>query len=79
MESIGRRMVDIAQMTVPSVTAQGTHDQISAGEAITILDVREPDEWANGHIEGAMLLSRGRIEGRVEDQIPDRNARIVIH
>ena len=79
MESVGRRMVDIAQMTVPSVTAGETHERLKAGESIIILDVREPDEWAQGHIEGAMLLSRGRIEGRVEDLIPDRNACIVAH
>ena len=38
---------------------------------LVILDVREPDEWANGHIEGATLLSRGRIGGRLEELIPE--------
>ncbi len=79
MESIGHRMVDIAEQTVSSITAEEAHDRVKAGEAIVILDVREPDEWANGHIEGALLLSRGRIEGRVEESIPDRNVCIVTH
>ncbi len=79
MENIGRRMIDIAQAAVPSVSAEEAHKRLNAGESVVILDVREPDEWAQGHIEGAMLLSRGRIEGRVEDLIPDRNARIVAH
>ena len=79
MESIGRRMIDIAQAAVPSVSAQEAHERLNAEEPIVILDVREPDEWAQGHIEGALLLSRGRIEGRVEDSIPDKNTRIVAH
>ena len=79
MESIGRRMVDIAEQTVSSITAEEAHDRAKAGEAIVILDVREPDEWANGHIEGALLLSRGRIEGRVEESITDRDVCIVTH
>lgn len=79
MESIGLRMVDIAQMTVPSVTTEEAYQRLKAGERIVVLDVREPDEWAKGHIEGAVLLSRGRIEGRIEELIPDRNACVVAH
>ena len=79
MENVGRRMTEIAQATVPSVSAQEVHDRRNAGEAIVVLDVREPDEWAQGHIEDTMLLSRGRIEGRLEELVPDRNACIIAH
>ena len=79
MENVGRRMVEIAEVVVPSLTAQETHDRRESGESIVILDVREPDEWAEGHIEGAVLLSRGRIESRVEEIIQDKDACIVTH
>ncbi len=52
-------MVEIAEVVVPSVTAKEIHDRRESGESIVILDIREPDEWAKGYIEGAVLLSRG--------------------
>ncbi len=51
----------------------------SPGSRLSYLDIREPDEWAKGYIEGAVLLSRGRSEGRVEEMVPDKGACIVAH
>ena len=79
MENIGRRMTEIAQAAVPSVSAQDVHARRNTGEQLIVLDVREPDQWAQGHIEGATLLARGRLEGRVEETIPDKDACIVAH
>ena len=58
---------------------QGGPRKKEAGEPIVILDVREPDEWEQGVIEGAVLLSRGRIESRLEELVPDKDGLIVTH
>jgi rhodanese-related sulfurtransferase len=79
MDNVGRKMVEIAEVTVPSVTAPETFERKTSGESFVILDVREPDEWARGYIEGAVLLSRGRIEGRIEELVPDKNTCIIAH
>jgi rhodanese-related sulfurtransferase len=79
MADIGRKMTEIAQSVVPSVPAKDVQERVKSGESFVILDVREPDEWANGHIESAVLLSRGRIEGRLEELVPDKDTAIVIH
>ena len=79
MADIGRKMVEIAQGTVSSMPATDVNTKMETGETLVVLDVREPDEWANGHIEGAILLSRGRIEGRLEELVPDKDTPIVTH
>ena len=79
MADIGRKMVEIAQGTVSSIPATDVNNTMASGEPLVVLDVREPDEWANGHIEGATLLSRGRIEGRLEELVPDKSTPIVAH
>ena len=45
MENIGRKMVEIAEAAVGSMSAKEVHEKKEAGEQIVILDVREPDEW----------------------------------
>ena len=72
-------MVEIAENTVPSVTAREVYEKKEAGEPMVILDIREPDEWEKGVIEGAVLLPRGRLEGRLEEMVPDKDAYIVTH
>ena len=79
MENIGRKMVEIAENTVPSVTSREVYEKKEAGEPMVILDIREPDEWEGGVIEGAVLLPRGRLEGRLEEMVPDKDAYIVTH
>ena len=79
MADIGRKMVEIAQSAVASVPAKDVQARMKSGESLVVLDVREPDEWANGVIEGATLLSRGRIEGRLEELVPDKDTPIVAH
>jgi rhodanese-related sulfurtransferase len=43
------------------------------------LDVREPAEFSNGHIEGALLLPRLEIEAKVASVIPNKNTPIVAY
>jgi len=42
-----------------------------------ILDVREPDEWAAGHIPGATLIPLGRLAARAGEVPTDRDVVVV--
>lgn len=51
-------------------------EQLQKGVALHILDVREPGEYAGGHIPGAKLFPLGQIPGRFREL--DRNLEYVI-
>lgn len=79
MAMTGREMTEAARQAVPKITHDQLQAQLAAGAALVVLDVREKEEWDAGHIPQATLLSRGRLEGRVEELIPDKNTPIVTH
>ena len=51
---------------------------LDAGKAVAV-DVREPDEFAVGHIPGAKSLPLGDILSRAEDVMPDKEANWLIY
>jgi len=73
-----REMVLEAQRTVPEVTPEAVAAELTAAEPPVLLDVREPDETAEGHLPGALLLPRGQLELEVERLVP-RNRRLVVY
>jgi rhodanese-related sulfurtransferase len=46
---------------------------------LIVLDVRESDAFAEGHIPGARLLPRGQLELRVNQELTDPTARILVY
>src|SRR5919198_6759298 len=60
-------------------------DELSAADAAAradepvFLDVRERDEWEEGHIPGAVHIERGNLESRIERLVPDRDRPIVTY
>jgi rhodanese-related sulfurtransferase len=44
-----------------------------------VLDVREPDEYEQGALPGALHIPRGHLESQVEGRIVDREAHIVVY
>jgi len=48
-------------------------------EDILLIDVRDPDEWQEGHIPGAKNFSRGTVELEIEEAAPDLSTPIITH
>ncbi len=58
--------------------------EVDAREAQTIdgaqwIDVREADEWQEGHIPGAVHVPRGFLESRIESVAPDHDRPLVVY
>jgi rhodanese-related sulfurtransferase len=79
MAMTGRDRTEAARQAVPKMSNAQLEKHLTSGTPIVILDVREKEEWDEGHIPQATLLPRGRLEGRVEQMVPDRTALIVTH
>jgi sulfur-carrier protein adenylyltransferase/sulfurtransferase len=52
-------------------------EQVSNGA--TVIDVREPEEWAAGHIPGAVHVPKSYLESRIEGAVPDRSGHVILY
>lgn len=72
-------LVARAKSLVRLVTIEDVKGMIDRKEKVFILDVRDPWEYAAGHLPGAVNVSRGTLEFKIWDRIPETNANIVVY
>jgi adenylyltransferase/sulfurtransferase len=53
--------------------------QAALGRGAAVVDVREADEWAQGHVPGALFVPRGFLEQRVEERLPDKSREVLLY
>lgn len=70
-------MADAAIARVEGVSPSDVDARVAAGALL--LDIRDPDEHANGHIPGSKNLSRGKLEMNVEGEIPNLEQEIICY
>lgn len=73
-----QKLVTEAKKNVIEISPPDAAAKLKNGEAV-IIDVRDKEEWDEGHIPGATHLSRGIIELDIEEKVPDTNATIICH
>lgn len=61
------------------ISPQEARAAMDAGETPIIVDVREPDEFAMGHIPGAINLPLGGLAGLAKAHLPDKDALIYLY
>jgi rhodanese-related sulfurtransferase len=73
-----QKLVAEAKKHIIEISPQDAAAKLNSGNAV-IIDVRDKDEWDEGHIPGATHMSRGTIELDIEEKVSDPNALIVCH
>ena len=63
---------------ISEIDASQARERIESGEPV-VVDVREQDEWDEGHIAGAVHVPRGHLESRIERLAPDTSRPVIVY
>ncbi len=74
-----RELLQQVRAEIEEVDAARAHELLAADERPLLVDVRERDEWSEGHIPGAVHVPRGHLESRIEQAAPDRSRRSLLY
>ena len=72
-----RDLLATAKAEITEVSTDGAAEHIAAG--YTVLDVREPDEYQEGALPGAIHIPRGHLEAQIEGRISDKSTPVVVY
>ncbi len=73
------KLVNESRVKVKETNVADVKRRMDAGEKFLLVDVREDNEWASGHLPGAVHLGRGVIERDIETQVPDAATKLVLY
>jgi len=48
-------------------------------DGVALVDVRDSEEWDQGHLPGATHVPRSFLESRIEGSVPDKTQRVVVY
>jgi len=72
---------DLLQQTkeeIEEIGAAQARELVEEGEA-AVVDVRERDEWEEGHLPRAVHIPRGNLESRIEGAVPDKSRPVLLY
>ena len=61
------------------ITAEKAKELMDSETGYVIIDARTEEEYAEGHIEGAILIPEYEIAQRAESELPDKNQLILVY
>lgn len=74
-----QQMVADAKRNIQETSVEEVQARLDRKEKVLLVDVREDNEWAAGHIQQAVHVSRGLLEKGIEQAAPDTNTPIVVY
>jgi rhodanese-related sulfurtransferase len=73
------KIVEDAKSRIQEADFRDIKRRLDTRDKITLVDVREESEWAQGHLPGAVHLGKGVIERDVEQAFPDKDVPLVLY
>jgi rhodanese-related sulfurtransferase len=73
------KLVKEAKTRVPETNVAEMKRRMDEGEKLLLIDVREDNEWAQGHLPGAVHMGRGIIERDIEIRVPQTDTKMVLY
>jgi sulfur-carrier protein adenylyltransferase/sulfurtransferase len=64
---------------VREIDVAEARELIDGDGAPVLVDVRERNEWNQGHIPGAVLIPMGELESRIAEAAPDRSRPVILY
>jgi molybdopterin/thiamine biosynthesis adenylyltransferase/rhodanese-related sulfurtransferase len=74
-----RELLARVREEIDEISTLEAHERLHSPAAPIFVDVREADEWDEGHIPGAVYTGRGRLEQRIEGLVPDKSRPLVVY
>jgi sulfur-carrier protein adenylyltransferase/sulfurtransferase len=72
-------MLAEARQAVPEEDPAQVQERLKSGAPPVVVDVRDPDEYRDGHIEDAANISRGFLEFRIASAVSDPSTPVVLY
>ena len=73
------QLVEDAKSRIRQTTVQDVKKWLDAGKVFALIDVREDNEWAKGHLPGSVHICKGVIERDIENAIPAKATPMVLY
>jgi molybdopterin/thiamine biosynthesis adenylyltransferase/rhodanese-related sulfurtransferase len=77
MSPSGAEVLREIKSRIEEVDPSEAREQATNGAIL--VDVREPEEWAAGHIPGAVHVPKSYLESRIEGAVPDRSQHVILY
>jgi rhodanese-related sulfurtransferase len=77
MAKTSKNILDEARASIKQIDIDQARKMIEQPGTV-LIDVRESDEWRQGHIPQAIAIPRGFLELRVEEKVPDHKTPVIL-
>jgi molybdopterin/thiamine biosynthesis adenylyltransferase/rhodanese-related sulfurtransferase len=74
-----RELLARVKEEIDEISTIEARERLDSSGSPLFVDVRESDEWEEGHIPGAVYIPRGRLESRIEGLIPDKSRPLALY